>query len=88
MIKKLGSCRVGAGGPGVDRHRLDGDNDGVACESLAGALGFAIESLICSDRCSNPYGQQDTWANRNLSLSLVSCLRRTVKHTKERTILD
>ena len=24
------------GGPRVDRHRLDGDNDGVPCESLAG----------------------------------------------------
>ena len=26
-----------AGGPGSDRHRLDGDGDGVACESLPGA---------------------------------------------------
>jgi len=27
----------GAGGPGSDPHRLDGNNDGVACESLPGA---------------------------------------------------
>jgi hypothetical protein len=28
---------VAAGGPAIDRHRLDGDGDGVACTSLAGA---------------------------------------------------
>ena len=28
---------VAAGGPGSDRHRLDGDKDGVACESRPGA---------------------------------------------------
>ena len=28
---------VAAGGPDRDRHRLDGDGDGVACESLPGA---------------------------------------------------
>ena len=28
---------LSAGGPGVDPHRLDGDKDGVACESLPGA---------------------------------------------------
>jgi micrococcal nuclease len=26
-----------AGGPAVDIHRLDGDADGVACQSLSGA---------------------------------------------------
>jgi len=26
-----------SGGPSVDPHRLDGDNDGIACEALAGA---------------------------------------------------
>ena len=26
-----------AGGPETDRHRLDGDGDGIACESLPGA---------------------------------------------------
>ena len=25
---------IAAGGPEYDRHRLDGDNDGIACESL------------------------------------------------------
>lgn len=28
---------LAAGGPGIDPHRLDGDRDGVACESLSGA---------------------------------------------------
>ena len=28
---------VAAGGPATDRHRLDGDRDGIACESLTGA---------------------------------------------------
>jgi len=26
-----------SGGPSVDPHRLDGDNDGIACEALPGA---------------------------------------------------
>tara|TARA_Y100000817_G_C16615954_1_gene437359 strand:- start:382 stop:651 length:270 start_codon:yes stop_codon:yes gene_type:complete len=25
---------IAAGGPSIDRHRLDGDNDGIPCESL------------------------------------------------------
>ena len=28
-----------AGGPETDRHRLDADDDGIACETLAGAPG-------------------------------------------------
>ena len=28
---------IAAGGPSDDRHQLDGDNDGTACESLPGA---------------------------------------------------
>ncbi|MBN4065009.1 excalibur calcium-binding domain-containing protein [Dehalococcoides mccartyi] len=28
---------MAAGGPATDRHQLDGDNDGTACESLPGA---------------------------------------------------
>ena len=27
---------IAAGGPDTDRHRLDGDGDGVACASLRG----------------------------------------------------
>jgi len=28
---------LAAGGPDTDPHRLDGDSDGIACESLTGA---------------------------------------------------
>ena len=52
-ISVLLSSYEAAGGPTVDLHRLDGDNDGIARESLPGAPYESGTKLSCKSKVTS-----------------------------------
>ena len=55
------------GGPASDPHRLDGDGDGIACQSLPGAPGKTAPTPVSAVPTSTPTSASETFEDRNCS---------------------